>query len=314
MPTLSEVFDLVYLISLTMINYVDLLVRNPQSFKQFSYKEILFLNYDCPVKEKKLAKWSEHNYIYYVLTGQKILHTPTRSYTLTKGSALFVKKGACIVEQFFREPFCIVVFIMPDAFIRRFVRENDPMIQKQSAVPTSELGITIDANELLRTFYDSLLPYFGSLQNPPEPLIELKFRELLIHILNNPANSQLIDYMRCLADDRMATLEQVMEMNYAYNLPLEAYAKLCNRSLSSFKRDFVEVFKISPGKWLAEKKLTRSHFLVTTTDKPISDVALESGFENFAHFSKTFKQKFGDSPMNLRKNQSRRALIASVQN
>jgi AraC-like DNA-binding protein len=297
-----------------MINYFELLVRDPESFKQFSYKEILFLNYDCPVKEKKLAKWSEHNYIYYVLTGQKILHTPTRSYTLIKGNAIFVKKGACIVEQFFREPFCIVVFIMPDSFIRRFVRENDPMIKKQSASPSNELGIYIDADELLKSFYHSLLPYFTSQQNPPESLIELKFRELLIHILNNPANSQLIDYMRFLADDRIATLEQVMELNYAYNLPLEAYAKLCNRSLSSFKRDFVDVFKMPPGKWLAEKKLTRSHYLITTTDKPVSDVALESGFENFAHFSKVFKQKFGESPMNLRKNHNHRALVSPVEN
>jgi AraC-like DNA-binding protein len=296
-----------------MINYVQLLIENPQSFKQFSYRDVLFLNYDCPVKEKKLAKWSEHNYIYYVLTGKKVLHTPTQSYTLTKGCALFVKKGACIVEQFFREPFCIVVFIMPDSFIRRFVGENDPMIQKQSAEPTIEMGIPIDADELLRTFYDSLVPYFGSQQVPPESLIELKFRELLIHILNNPANSQLIDYMRCLAADRMATLEQVMEMNYAYNLPLEAYAKLCNRSLSSFKRDFVNIFKMSPGKWLAEKKLTRSHFLLTTTDKPISDVAMESGFENLAHFSKTFKLRFGDSPMNLRKSLIR-SLAQPLQN
>src|SRR4030095_17257394 len=106
---------------ITMINYYELLRNNPAFFKQFSCKELLFLNYDCPVKEKKVAKWSQHNYIYYVLSGQKTLHTPGNSWPLTQGSAVFVKKGACIVEQFFREPFCIVVFVIPDSFIKSFI-------------------------------------------------------------------------------------------------------------------------------------------------------------------------------------------------
>src|SRR5688500_11966509 len=107
-----------------MINYYQLLKNNPSYFKQFSCKELLFLNYDCPTKEAKVVKWSEHNYIYYVLSGYKTLHTPKRSWPLMKGSAVFVKKGACVIEQFFREPFCIVVFMMPDSFIQDFMREN----------------------------------------------------------------------------------------------------------------------------------------------------------------------------------------------
>ena len=85
-----------------MINYYELLTNNPANFKQFTCKDLLFLNYDCPVKENKVAKWSSHNYIYYVLTGQKKFHTLGRSWTLQSGTAVFVKKGACIVEQFFR--------------------------------------------------------------------------------------------------------------------------------------------------------------------------------------------------------------------
>ncbi len=71
-----------------------------------------------------MAKWSEHNYLYYVISGKKTLHTPERSFTLTSGSIAFVKKGACIVEQFFEEPFCIVVFIIPDSFIVSFLRDH----------------------------------------------------------------------------------------------------------------------------------------------------------------------------------------------
>jgi len=37
------------------------------------------------------------------------------------------------------------------------------------------------------------------------------------------------------------------------------------------------------------------------TRKAINDVAFESGFENASHFSKAFKEQFGLSPLNFRK-------------
>jgi len=287
-----------------MINYYELLKNNPANFKQFSCKELLFLNYDCPVKDKKVAKWSEHNYIYYVLSGQKTFHTPGRSWALQKGTAVFVKRGACIVEQFFREPFCIVVFIMPDSFIKAFMSENKNLLQidtKEEAA--NDLVIPVDADEVMKAFYDSVLPYFTSEIKPPENLVELKFKELLLNIIRNPVNKELIAYMQTLVKRSESSLEHVMEMNYAYNLQLEAYAQLSNRSLSSFKRDFQEIYRTTPGRWLLQKRLQYASMLLTTTDKPVSDITLESGFENIAHFSRVFKEKFGISPLQYRKHQ-----------
>jgi AraC family transcriptional regulator, exoenzyme S synthesis regulatory protein ExsA len=285
-----------------MINYYELLIKNPESFKQFSYKDVLFLNYDCPVKEKKLAKWSEHNYIYYVLTGKKTLHTQGKLWELTRGKAVFVKKGACIVEQFFREPFCIVVFVMPDSFIRNFLADHDRLIRNSKPAWSDEQVIPIDADELLCAFYESVLPYFTSKQVPPEQVIELKFKELLLNVLNNPANNELIAYFRSILNERQTSIESVMEKNYAFNLSLENYATLCNRSLSSFKRDFRNIYNVNPGQWLLEKKLGRAHDLLSSgQDLTVADVALESGFENITHFSRVFKKRFGVSPINFRK-------------
>ncbi|HEX8277871.1 MAG TPA: AraC family transcriptional regulator [Segetibacter sp.] len=95
-------------------------------------------------------------------------------------------------------------------------------------------------------------------------------------------------------------LQEVMEENYHYNLSLPDFAKLCNRSLSSFKRDFYAVYKTNPGHWLLSKKLDHSHHLLTTTDKTVNEISVESGFENSTHFSKAFKKRFGLSPLHYR--------------
>ena len=282
-----------------MINYIELVVNNPEYFKQFSCKELLFLNYDCPVKVKKAAVWAEHNYIYYVLTGKKTLHTTENSITLTQGSIAFIKKGACIVEQFFDEPFCIVVFIMPDSFIQSFLKDYEPD-QKPIALKTPPV-ISVFDDVMLKTFYQSIIPYFASGENLSEDVLELKFKELLLHIIHNPKNVELYSHFLTIRDQNNTSIESIMETNYAYNLGIEAYARMTNRSLSSFKRDFQAIYKIPPGRWLIEKKLEHAKKLLIQTNDPIASVAFDSGFENSAHFSRIFKQKTGSTPLEYRK-------------
>lgn len=283
-----------------MINYIDLLKANPQYFKQFSCKELLFLNYDCPVKEARLAKWSEHNYFYYVVSGQKTLHSNDRSWTLTKGSLSFIKKGACLIEQHFREPFCIVVFVMPDSFIKRFIAQYKDQLPRERATTQDELVLPVKSDAVLETFCEAILPYFTAEAPPSEQLLELKFNELLLHVVARPENVELISYMYSVAHKNVS-LESVMEMNYAFNLKLDEYARLCNRSLSSFKRDFETTYKTPPGKWLLNKRLEKAHRLLVNSDHSIADILFESGFENQSHFTKAFKTRFGHSPLQYRK-------------
>lgn len=291
-----------------MVNYIELLKNNPQYFKQFSCKNLLFLNYDCPVKENKLAKWSEYHYIYYVLTGKKTLHTSKGSVTLTSGSVAFVKKGACIVEQFFREPFCVVVFIIPDSFIVSFLNEYLPG-EKTSGI-SDQMIIPIQKDERMDSFYQSIIPYFASQEDVPEAILELRFKELMLHLLHNQGNEELKNYFLHLRQQERSSISEIMEANYAYNLTIEAYARMTNRSVSSFKRDFQSIYKTTPGRWLMEKKLEHSKRLLLESDKPIADVAFESGFENSAHFSRLFKLKCKVTPMQYRKKLDEKAVLA----
>jgi transcriptional regulator GlxA family with amidase domain len=92
-----------------------------------------------------------------------------------------------------------------------------------------------------------------------------------------------------------------MEANFCYNLSLDEFARLCHRSLSSFKRDFKKHFNVSPGKWLLTRRLEYAALLLKNSDLNIAQIAFECGFEDVSHFSKAFKEKFGLSPINFRK-------------
>jgi AraC-like DNA-binding protein len=291
-----------------MINYYELVVNNPQYFKQFSCKDLLFLNYDCPVKVRKASKWSEHNYIYYVLSGKKTLHTLNHSITLTKGSIAFIKKGACLIEQHFEEPFCIVVFIMPDAFLFSFLK--DYALGEKVSVKATRPIISIFDDVMINGFYQSILPFFVSADKVPEDILELKFKELLLYILHNPANEELHCHFLSISGQTSSPIKEIMETNYPYHLGIEAYARMTNRSVSSFKRDFQTIYKTTPGRWLIEKKLAHARNLLMQTSDTVSNIAFDSGFENTAHFCRLFKQKTGITPLKFRKEATQKPVFA----
>jgi AraC-like DNA-binding protein len=93
----------------------------------------------------------------------------------------------------------------------------------------------------------------------------------------------------------------MMESNFRYNLSLEEYARLCHRSLSSFKREFQTIFHEPPGKWLLRKRLEYSAALLRGSARSVTEVAFDSGFEDVSHFSRAFKKQFGESPAAFRK-------------
>jgi AraC-like DNA-binding protein len=233
------------------------------------------------------------------MEGRKIWHTAHGSYDLRKGSCVLVRKGASIVEQFFDVNFCLVLFFVPDDFICDVLKTKSTPIHKPGK--NYEPIITIASNPNVHAFYHSMIPYFDSDSKPDRSLLELKFRELILTIADNPKNSELLSYFNTLLQEPQAvSLQRVMEDNYCFNLKMEEFAQLSNRSLSAFKRDFQKQFNTSPGKWLLEKRLNHSMHLLSNAGKTVGEASFESGFENPSHFSRAFRQHFGVSPASVK--------------
>ena len=113
-----------------MQNLYAVVSANPLYFRQLSCGEALITIYNCPLEHKYHDFWSQHNYIVYVIEGRKIWHTAHGSYDLRKGSCVFVRNGACIVEQFFDPRFCLVLFFVPDEFICEVLKSKSTPITR----------------------------------------------------------------------------------------------------------------------------------------------------------------------------------------
>lgn len=288
-----------------MVNFIESVLKYPDYSRQFTCGNSLITAFNCPLEARLMKNrftdlWSQNNYVFYVIDGRKMWHTAHGSYDLKKGSCVFVQKGASIIEQFFDIGFCLVLFFIPDEFICETLKSRSEPIRKVS----QNYGtlIHLDTTETLETFFLSMSAYFASTKEPDKGLLELKFRELILTLADNPHNAELLSYFcSLLHEPSSVALQRVMESNYCFNLTLEQYAELSNRSLSAFKRDFQKTMHTTPGKWLLEKRLNHALQLLNNKDKSVSEVAFESGFENPSHFARAFKDRYNATPTALRK-------------
>ncbi|MFY0655065.1 MAG: helix-turn-helix transcriptional regulator [Cyclobacteriaceae bacterium] len=187
--------------------------------------------------------------------------------------------------------------LLPEEELRKFyqdrsVLENwDENVAKQRA---------IKSHSLLDSFFESLFSYFDRQDELPDSLVAIKIQEALTII--DEVDKRASSILGTFGEIGKIDLEKYMEEHFMYNLPLERFAFLTGRSLTTFKKDFKKIFKNTPGRWLTEKRLNLAYQKLTAEKQKTTEVYLSAGFENLSHFSFAFKKAFGYSPSRINSN------------
>lgn len=269
------------------------IVKDSLYFNKFVINDLVCVEYTCPLEDEKLEVFTQHDYIVHVLSGQKTWQTIDGEWTLKGGETLFVKKGASLITQHLEEDFCMLAFFLPDDIIRSSLsRTHVPSFEKSAEIFTTAI---LRDNLYLKDFFQSMLLYFKKNEQPPDSILEVKIKELILNIVYKCGHTSLISYLYSVVANNAPSLSQIMESNFCYNLSLKEFAKLSHRSLSTFKRDFNDLYKTTPGKWLLSKRLKYAANLLLSNNDNISQTAFECGFEDLSHFSRVFKIKYGVS-------------------
>lgn len=116
------------------------------------------------------------------------------------------------------------------------------------------------------------------------------------------------------------TIEQPLEVNgnpearlmqQVYNYILEnldaplpktaAIARHFGTNTFTLKTEFRRCFNTSIYQFYNEQRLKRAYQLITESNSPLDDIALQCGFSNYPTFSKAFKKFFRQLPTNLKR-------------
>ena len=282
-----------------MLNFYKIVKENLH-FNRFEFRETICLEYTCPIDAEQIGIFSRNDYLVYVLSGKKTYKTMSGEWTLAPGQALYLKKGAEIIHQYFDDQYCMLGFFLSDELIRETMEDLKGKVFLNSKQDPSEFSArVVKTSDYLEGYFHSMLTYFRGINRPPDHILVLKLKELLMNIANS--DTLLASYFMDLTETDKPSLKQIMEKNFCFNLKHEDYAELAHRSLSSFKRDFQQLYNESPGKWLTKRRIRYAANLIVNSSQSISQIAFESGFEDLSHFSRVFKKIMGKSPSEYKK-------------
>jgi PAS domain S-box-containing protein len=109
-----------------------------------------------------------------------------------------------------------------------------------------------------------------------------------------------------------APVVEIMLNDYAKPLSTAALAAKVSLSVSQFNRQFRKKFHTTPRAYLTNVRMNAACHLLVSTDLPISDISLQTGFYDQSHFSNQFVRHRGLPPSQYRTKYSQTQELAGA--
>lgn len=255
--------------------------------------------YCCTVTSRKEFESvvSEHMLVYVISGELDVLYHDRRRH-LQRGQAYLIRKNyrAHKIEYPSKDgkPFKGLFLQLKQPMLRKTMHEY--ALGRNDVKPYSSKSpyVMLDENPVLTGMFKSLEGFFDAGHCPSERLMEAKIKEVILTLIEMmpELKSVLFDFVGPWKVD----LRTYMNENFMSDLDLEGFAHYTGRSLSAFKKDFVEAFHESPMKWIVSRRLQEARQLMEQRGERANDVYQRVGFKNLSHFSTAFKRQFGFPP------------------
>ena len=267
--------------------------------KCLNYKSnLIFINYKNHIARLSTEKIRQSALV-YVDSGQLLLDHDGEIDCVDAGQYVFLRRNNNLrmnaIPDSKTNNYQVYSLEFPMSFLREFNLEY-PCKQKPSEhtneYPKSYKKISSSAE--LQHLFASVSDYLIKGYKPHDEILQLKIKEgILALLLTDPLMSQ---WLFDCTNPWKISLPDYMEEHYCYDITLEEHALNTGRSLAAFKRDFKNMSKLSPGRWITDRRIREAYRLISEESQKPSQIYLELGFKSLSHFSTAFKKKFGLSP------------------
>ena len=101
--------------------------------------------------------------------------------------------------------------------------------------------------------------------------------------------------------DKMHEAKNWLEQNIDHPATLNEIARLVGTNKLNLSTDFKKVFGTTVFDYLLKLRMQKAMLLLRETDKPVSEIAYQTGYSSHASFTNAFTNHFGYSPLFVRK-------------
>ncbi len=246
--------------------------------------------------------WHEALEFCYIQEGSVKVATAGQSQVFSKGEGFFINSNVltamtdgadCVIDSHLFHP----VFLgghFKSVFETKYL---DPVIQNRKLDLLPVRGETDTQRQLLQK-----LRQLSLLQKKPD--VEFQTRNLLSEIwllLLEQLQQTELKASPAKNQDRILTMLSFIQENYEKKLTLQQIADVSAISTRECLRCFQASIRQSPMEYLMEYRLQAAAKLLETTDLPVTEIAMRTGWGSSSYFTKMFHASRGKTPNAHRK-------------
>ncbi len=265
----------------------------PDYFTQGNTAQVNVFHYQTDVTSRNNRVRLSQHLICMVRQGHKHMQEGNGPIALHEGQLMLVHAGRKLMSETTtqNQVYESLLVFFSDAFLQGFCARHNigtAARHQEAAQPTFE------KDDYLRLAEQGLLTLCKQ-TTKNQQLIELKAEEVLLYLYTQHPNTFQQFCQQARRTDQFFDLKITVEQNLNNNLTVDELAFLACMSPSTFKRKFKAAYAVTPKQYFVEHRMQRAKQYLKS-QKKVSDVALEVGYENVSSFSHEFKKHFGLSP------------------
>jgi len=165
-------------------------------------------------------------------------------------------------------------------------------------------ALVLDFNDSpqMRATFEALVSEYYETGPASHAMMTSLMNQCLILVLRRVSDEAQgsLPWLSALEDPHLASVIDAVLQHPEQPHTVESLASIAHMSRSAFARRFVECFNRPPMDYLREVRLRRAAQFLNRDDLSVDEIASKVGFSSRSHFSRTFRDHFGTSPLTFR--------------
>ena len=260
-------------------------------------KSVIIRSHQSSTRSANNKSIIHQNMVDIIIAGKKTIIGSYNITSLDAGEIMILSKGSSLISQalpqqglFHNLAIYFTNEVLADFWIKYTSGSNGKL--KENA---KQPFITYHQDVFIRNFVNSVLLLLELPAKLSDQLKLLKLEELLLYLFQtNPEKLQSLSMIA--KDNEDMRFRIAAESHITTPISVNELAFLCNTSLSTFKRKFLNIYGTSPQRWLTRQKMHLAANLLKHPQERPGSVYAQVGYVNQSSFILAFKKEYGITP------------------
>ena len=247
--------------------------------------------------------WHDEFEIIYVRSGFLTVSISGESYIGKTGEAFVVSPGNLHLMGSQTGTVDYYTFLFPLKYISF---RTDDMLDEKLLEPlnSGHLMICPRVKDTAKELCEQLIEIYMAKKDESESKIATQVRTkiiLLQFILEMWKKGFVIENDTSGRNTVEKEMVSYIQQNFTGKISLREFGEQFHLSEKYISRYFKEHFHITLSQYITHLRLEHAKQLLQDTDTPVTEVAMQSGYQNVSYFIRSFKKTYGVSPLKYRK-------------